>query len=95
MCWGEVMPLRDLVEAWVALIALSLGTVILAMADVSGHGAAVAAAGVLVLAGLKARVILARYLGLGRSQFWTRAFDLAIGLFLALSFALHTIGSGG
>jgi hypothetical protein len=89
------MPVRDLVEAWAALVALSLGTVILATADVSGRGAAVAAAGVLVLAGFKARVILARYLGLGRSLFWTRAFDLAIGLFLALSFALHTIGSGG
>lgn len=90
------MPVRDLVEAWAVLVALSLGTVILATADVSGRGAAVVvAAGVLVLAGFKARVILARYLGLGRSLFWTRAFDLAIGLFLALSFALHTIGSGG
>jgi hypothetical protein len=89
------MPARDLVEAWVALAALSLGTVLLATADVSGRGATFVAAGVLVLAGLKARVILTRYLGLAGSRFWTHAFDLAIGLFLALSLALHTFGSGG
>lgn len=89
------MPARNLIEAWVALAALSLGTVLLAATDVSGRGATFAAAGVLVLAGLKARVILIRYLGLAGSRFWTRAFDLAIGLFLVLSFALHTFGSGG
>lgn len=89
------MPARGLVEAWVALVALSLGTVLLATVDGSGRGATFVAAGVLVLAGLKARVILTRYLGLAGSQFWTRAFDLAIGLFLALSLALHTFGSGG
>lgn len=89
------MPARDLVEAWVALVALSLGTVLLATADVSGRGATFVAAGVLVLAGFKARVILTRYLGLAGSRFWTSAFDLAIGLFLALSLALHTFGSGG
>ena len=86
---------RDLIEAWVGLIALSVGTVILATADVSGGAATFVATGVLLLAGFKARVILARYLGLSGSLFWTRAFDLAIWLFLALSFALHTIGSGG
>ena len=42
----------------------------------------------------KARVILTRYLGLSGSRFWTRAFDMAIGLFLALAFALHTFSSG-
>lgn len=89
------MPLRRLVEAWIALLALSLGTVVLATADVASLGAAFGAAGVLVLAGLKARVILTRYLGLAGSPFWTHAFDMAIGLFLALSFALHTFGSGG
>jgi hypothetical protein len=88
------MPVRDLVEAWVALVVLSVGTALLATADTSSRGATVVAAGVLVLAGLKARVILARYLGLASTRFWTRAFDMAIGLFLALSFALYTFGSG-
>lgn len=89
------MPARDLVEAWVALVVLSVGTALLATADTSGRGATVVAAGVLVLAGLKARVILARYLGLAGTRFWTRVFDMVIGLFLALSFALYTFGSGG
>ncbi|WP_424958865.1 hypothetical protein [Hyphomicrobium sp. 1Nfss2.1] len=89
------MPLRDLIVAWVALIALSLGTLVLATAGTTGRGATIIAAGVLALAGFKARVILTRYLGLQHSLFWRRSFDLAIGLFLALSFALHTIGSGG
>jgi hypothetical protein len=88
------MPVRDLVEAWVALVVLSFGTVLLATADVSGSVATFVVAGVLMLAGLKARVILTRYLGLSGSRFWTRAFDMAIGLFLALAFALHTFGSG-
>lgn len=89
------MPVRDLVGAWVALVVLSFGTVLLATADVSGSAATFVAAAVLVLAGFKARVILAHYLGLAGSRFWTRAFDMAIGLFLVLAFALHTFGSGG
>ncbi|MCZ7593650.1 MAG: hypothetical protein M5U16_01095 [Hyphomicrobium sp.] len=48
-----------------------------------------------MLAGLKARVILARYLGLAGSRFWTRAFDLTIGFFLVIAFALYSFGSGG
>ncbi len=89
------MPARDLVKAWMALIALSLGTVLVASDTVSAHGGMIAGAAVLVLGGLKARVILGRYLGLSGSRFWTRTFDLAIGLFLALAFALYAIGSGG
>lgn len=89
------MPARDLIEAWVGLIVLSFGTVLIASTEASGRGGTLAAAGVLVLAGLKARVILARYLGLSGSRFWLRAFDLAVGLFLALSFALYAFGSRG
>jgi hypothetical protein len=91
----NVVPVRSLIEAWAALLLLSLGTVLLTAADVSGRGRTLLAAGVLVLAGLKARVILARYLGLTGSRFWTGAFDLAIGAFLVLSFVLHTFGTKG
>ncbi len=86
------MPARDLVQAWMALVALSIGTVLIAMA--SGRSGTFMAAGVLALAGIKARVILSRYLGLSGSRFWMRSFDLAIGLFLALAFALSLFGSG-
>ncbi|MCC7250298.1 hypothetical protein [Hyphomicrobium sp.] len=87
------MPARDLIEAWAALIVLSLGTMLIATFRVERWGAFIACS-VLVLAGLKARVILARYLGLAGSRFWMRSFDLAIGLFLALSFALYLFGFG-
>ena len=45
--------------------------------EMSGQGRMIIAAGVLTLAGLKARVILSFYLQLRTSRFWTRAFDLA------------------
>lgn len=89
------MPHRDLIEAWAALIILSFGTVVLATAGVSGTDVTFVAAAVLMLAALKARVILTRYLALASSRFWTRVFDLAIGFFLLLCFVLHTFGSGG
>lgn len=86
------MPARDLVHAWMALLLLSLATVLIASAGTAGS--AWMAGGVLALAGLKARVILSRYLGLAVSRFWTRVFDLAIGLFLAAALALYLFGSG-
>jgi hypothetical protein len=89
------MQARDLIEAWAMLIVVSLGTVLLATAGFAADSATGVAACVLVLAGLKARVILVRYLGLARSHFWTRAFDLVIGLFLSIAFALYVFGSGG
>ncbi len=89
------MPARHLLEAWAVLVALSFGTVLLTMMDQRGIGRLIAVAGVLLLAALKMRVILARYLGLSGTRFWTRAFDLAIGLFFVLAFALHTFGYEG
>ena len=87
------MPARDLIEAWAALVALRLGTVLLATRG--APAGPYVALGVLVLAGFKARVILARYLGIGGSRFWMRTFDLVIGLFLALCFGLYLFGSQG
>jgi hypothetical protein len=88
------MPARDLVTAWAALVALSIGTVLTASLGASGDRGMLTAAGVLVLAGVKARVILTRYLGLAGSRFWTHTFDLAIGIFLALAFGLYAFGLG-
>ncbi len=86
------MPTRALVQAWLMLLLLSSGTVLIASAG--ARGSPWIAGGVLVLAGLKARIILARYLELAGSRFWTRVFDLVIGLFLALAFALYLFGTG-
>jgi len=89
------MPDRDLLQAWIGLVVLSMGTVLLATVGTSGAAAIFVVLGVLVLAGLKARVILAYYLGLAPSRFWMRLFGMVIGLFLALCFALYVFGSQG
>lgn len=86
---------RALVEAWGWLVALSTATTGLTLIDASGAQGMAAAAGVLLLAGLKARIILARYLKLGPSRFWMSALGGAIGGFLALGFAIYLAGSGG
>lgn len=88
------MPERDLVKAWGALVVLSIGTVAIALVGASGERGVLAAAAVLALAGIKAHVILTRYLGLSGSRFWTLTFDLAIGIFLAVAFGLYAFGSG-
>jgi nitric oxide reductase NorF protein len=88
------MPSAYLIKAWLTLVALSVGTVVLTMPGVSSYGTLVVAGGVLALAGIKAHVILTRYLGLVRSRFWTHAFDFAIAAFLLLSFSLYAFGSG-
>lgn len=88
------MPTRDLVQAWVALLILSFGTVLIASTGRSALSAGWIAGSVLILAGLKGRIILARYLGLSGSRFWTRAFDLVLVLFLAVAFAVYLLGSG-
>lgn len=48
----------------------------------------------LAIAGLKARTILGRYLELAHSAFWTKLFDLVIGLFLMIAFVLYAAGMG-
>lgn len=88
------MTSRAMIEAWVLLVAMSAATTALTFVEISGRSRMVIAAGVLVLAGLKARIILSRYLQLHNSRFWTRAFDLAIGGFLLLSFGLYAIATG-
>jgi nitric oxide reductase NorF protein len=88
------MPVRDLVEAWAILVVLSFGTVLLAAYGTAGSNGTLVAGGVLALAGLKARVILSRYLGLAQSRFWTRVFDVIVGLFLIASFVVFLAGTG-
>lgn len=89
------MEARALMTAWVWLVALSIATTLWTLVDGGGAGRIVGAGGVLLLAGLKARIILARYLRLERSRFWMSAFGGAIGGFLALAFAIYLAGMGG
>ncbi|MBC7153389.1 MAG: nitric oxide reductase F protein [Rhodobacteraceae bacterium] len=50
---------------------------------------AFAGALILALAWLKARVILARYLGLAAAPFWRRGFEVALALFCLLLLGLY------
>lgn len=89
------MTIKPMIEAWVILVALSLATTVSTLVDASGAVRLAVGGTVLALAGLKARVILARYLHLARSAFWMRSFDLAIGLFLLIAFSLFVMAGQG
>lgn len=79
-------------KTYVALVLLSLFTTLLAR---FGPGGAVwVSLFVLVLGGLKGRMILNGYLGLGRSRFWSRGFNAFIVVFLVLVAALYLAGQG-
>lgn len=82
------MTSKQMIEAWGLLVALSLATTALTLIEASGPVRVAIGGAVLALAGLKARIILSRYLHLARSRFWTRSFDMAIGLFLLIAFVL-------
>jgi hypothetical protein len=86
------MTARGLIEAWAALVALSMGTAALTVVAASGSTRIAIAAGVLALAGLKSRVILARYLRLNQSPFWTRLFDMVLAIFLGIAFTAYLLG---
>lgn len=89
------MTARPLIEAWALLMALSLATTALTLVEASDPVRIATGGVVLMLAGLKARIILTRYLRLAGSTFWTRSFDMAIGLFLIIAFALFAVAEKG
>lgn len=85
------MTNRQLIEGWVVLIVLSLCTTALTLVEVTGAGRLGVAGVILILAGLKAHIILKRYLQLGSSVFWMRAFDFTIFGFLLLGYGLFAL----
>ncbi|MFB9149777.1 nitric oxide reductase F protein [Roseovarius ramblicola] len=83
---------RDpLLRAWGALIGLSLGSTVLSLWHWPPRLAALAGALILTLGWLKARVILARYLGLAAAPFWRRGFNLSLALFCLLLLGLYLL----
>lgn len=83
---------RDLARALVLLIGLGVGTTVIAVLRESwGPVWPAAAASLLVLAGLKAEIILARYLALRVAPAWLRGFRAALVLLLAILYALWLI----
>ncbi len=85
------IPPRTLVKAWGGLVALGAATSLLAAVVGPPPIPLVAAAVVLALAWLKARVILRRYLGLAAAPSWRGAFDVAIAAYALLLFGLFSI----
>lgn len=83
---------RDpLLRAWVTLIGLSLGSTVLSLWHWPPNLTALSGTVILTLGWLKARVILARYLGLSAAPFWRRGFGLALGLFCLLLLGLYLL----
>lgn len=70
-------------KAWVLLLALSAAATAMAASGLAGAALALP---ILMLAGLKAHVILRDYLGLASAPGWLRGFDLGLAL-LILAFA--------
>ena len=73
------MIMDVLTKTWALLIGLTAATA--ALAGVSGRLAVIL---VLVLAFLKARLILGRFLHLAAAPGWLAAFTLPVGIWLAL-----------
>lgn len=70
-------------KAWALLIALSGASTALAASGVTGVAPTLP---ILILAGLKAHLILRDYLGLSVAPGWLRGFDLGLALVI-LAFA--------
>ncbi|MES0826497.1 cytochrome C oxidase subunit IV family protein [Ruegeria sp. SCP11] len=79
---------NPLTRAWFALLGLSLGSALLTMMPVSP---AVMGGGILLLALIKARVILARYLDLAHSPSWLSGFTMVLTGFALVIFGLYLI----
>jgi len=80
-----------LLRAWSWLICLSAGSALVSVALAQGAQRQVAGVVVVLLALTKARIILARYLGLAQAPGWLRGFTWVIGLFCLLILLLYLI----
>ncbi|KIC38770.1 nitric oxide reductase F protein [Ruegeria sp. ANG-R] len=75
-------------RAWLSLLALSFASALLTMLHAPAE---LIGAGILLLALIKARVILARYLDLIQSPSWLRGFTMVLTGFAILVFALYLL----
>ena len=78
---NQISPTR----AWILLIALSIGSTVIAVTGLSGTLPALA---ILLLAWGKARVILRQYLGLARAPGWSRGFALVLAIYMIVAMGL-------
>lgn len=78
-------------RAWIFLIALSMGSTLIAL---SGQSGLLASLAILLLAWGKARVILRQYLGLAQAPGWSRGFSLVLAIYMIVAMGL-TAAAGG
>lgn len=76
-------------RAWTWLLLLSLGATFAALLHFAGLGRIAISGLVLSFSWIKARIILAQYLGLVNAPFWRRGFDMCLALFCLLIFGLY------
>ncbi|NOE24639.1 cytochrome C oxidase subunit IV family protein [Ruegeria sp. HKCCD6157] len=79
---------NSLTQAWLGLLALSVGSALLTLI---GAPSAIIAGGILLLALIKASVILKHYLDLENSQSWLRGFTMVLTGFSVVVFALYLV----
>jgi len=82
---------RPLIAAWVWLCALSVVSTALSVLVAPRISPAVAGIAILAFAWVKARMVIARYMGLADAPAWQRGFDLTLALFVGLLAALYLV----
>ena len=85
------MRRKPILHAWLWLVGLSLMSTAVTFWQWPAHLTALAGSVILLLAWLKARVILSDYLGLAAAPFWQRGFGLSLGLFCTLLLVLYLV----
>lgn len=81
-----------LTRTWALLIGLSLASTVLAALVSKGHAGQLALGAILLLAWIKAHLILRTYLGLGQVPQVLRGFDIVLGLVMIAMLALALVG---
>lgn len=85
------MTARRLTIAWAWLMGLSLASTAVAALIESGAGTMAAGVAILVVALVKARLILLDYLGLAQAPSWRGGFVVSLAVFTVLLAGLYVI----
>ena len=81
-------------RGWAWLLALSLLSTLAAWLVETGADAPAMGALILVMAWLKARLILLRYLGLAAAPFWARGFGMVLAAYMVGLLVLYLMPLG-
>lgn len=83
--------MEPLTRAWFALILLSGASTVLAGMTSLNAAPALAGAAILLVAWMKARVILSRYLGLWQAPAWRAGFNWVLGIYCLFLLGLYVV----